>query len=83
MKCPLCERDVSKLFGHHLKPKKSDELLYLCKDCATQMHAFFTRLEMRQKYNSLEKLKASPKVQEYLNWVRDKPIMNLHPTMKD
>ena len=79
--CELCNR-ISILEKHHLKPKKSDETSLMCVDCARQVHALFTRTELRQKYNTIAKLKTSPKIQKYLKWIKKRPIMNLHPSMK-
>ena len=79
--CELCGR-LSKLERHHFKPKKSDEVAHFCQDCARQVHALFTRTELRQKYNTIEKLKKHPKIKKYLGWISKRPIMGLHPAMK-
>lgn len=75
--CSLCCREVPKSYyeKHHLKPhcKKSKEFVWMCKDCADQVHELFTNNELRDIYNTLESLLANEKVQKWVKWVRKKP----------
>ena len=57
--CVLCKREVKVITKHHLiqKQKKGKEIIKVCVSCSKQIHALFTNAELKQKYNTLEKLK--------------------------
>ena len=72
--CELCDREVEKLTRHHLIPKqrggKKKGVVMFCLACKDQVHRLFTNKELSREYNTLEKLRANPKVQNYIKWVR-------------
>jgi hypothetical protein len=78
MKCELCQREVNRLTVHHLIPrqavkrKKADPgpTVEICSPCHSQIHHFFTNLELAQNYNTLDKLKNEPRMQKFLSWLR-------------
>ena len=79
MKCPLCKREVEKLTRHHLRPNglnhpKGQEKALICLDCHRRIHILYSNEDLREKYNTLEKLKKAPKVIEYLNRVEKIPV---------
>ena len=78
--CELCERDVLKEGSekHHLIPgkrkwkkirRKDIKTIRVCWNCADQIHKLFTNSELRREYNTLEKLKASEKIQKWVAWI--------------
>lgn len=77
-KCQLCEREDN-LHRHHAKPKKfkkslvNNEMLF-CRDCDKQVHALFRLKDLRDKYNTPDKLLAHPAIMKYVEWVKDKPL---------
>jgi len=84
MKCSICQRDFEKLEKHHFeagRKKKSDDGIKVCHQCGDQLHLMFSNRELRNKYNTLEKILAEPKVQKYIEWVKNKPI-ETHFTVK-
>lgn len=73
--CSLCHRSVpsqSYLEKHHSIPsskggKKTD---LVCIDCGDQIHQLFTNNELRDKLNTIDKLREEPVVQTWVKWVR-------------
>ena len=76
--CELCERDVpsKRIEKHHFEPKKKKQkegsvnVALVCNPCGDQLHQLFTNKELEKEYNTIEKLKAHPKVQKWIAWVR-------------
>jgi hypothetical protein len=42
----------------------------VCRACHRQLHALFSNKELASELDSLEKLKAHPAMQKFLNWVK-------------
>jgi 5-methylcytosine-specific restriction protein A len=76
VRCELCERDVppSLITQHHLKPKekggKPEHKVPLCRPCHKQVHATFGNAELAKCLDSLEALRSSPMMAEFLKWIR-------------
>lgn len=70
--CELCERIVEETTRHHLIPKnrKESPTVDLCRPCHDQVHAVFTHHELKQRYDTLEKLKAADEMRKFVRWVR-------------
>ena len=76
MICKICEQDFEKkgMEKHHLVPKKKRQkefrtkIIDVCSVCGDQIHKLFTRTELSTEYNTLEKLKASSKIQKWVEW---------------
>ena len=70
--CTLCKRDVEILHKHHLIPKskRGRETIKVCRSCVEMIHVLFTNKELANEYNTLEKLKASPKIKKYVRWIK-------------
>jgi len=83
MVCELCGRDVE-LTEHHLIPKQKAQNIhkingverqnkaYLCKPCHKQVHALFDNRELKQNYNTIQKLKSHSGIIKFIEWVRKK-----------
>lgn len=78
--CELCRRivpverinDPQMIQEHHLIPENRAEspTTTLCRPCHKQIHAVFTNEELRESYDSLEALRDSDRLAEYLEWIR-------------
>jgi len=70
--CELCKRDDVPLTKHHLIPKQKggDDTALVCIPCSKQIHALFANRELKQQYNTIEKLQANAQVQTWIDWVR-------------
>lgn len=77
--CPVCERPTPADFveRHHLVPraKKGKETVSVCIDCGDMLHKLFTVKELAKVYNSVEKIKANPKVQNWAKWIQRRPFV--------
>ena len=74
--CPICKRNIPKEYieKHHLIPKskKGKETILVCIDCGNQVHLLFSIKELKNKYNTLDKLLENDKVQTWAKWVYKK-----------
>ena len=75
--CALCNRSIpDEIFveRHHLIPasKGGKKTERFCIDCGDQVHKLFTLNELRDVYNTVEKLKSDSRVQTWISWVRKK-----------
>jgi ATP-dependent protease Clp ATPase subunit len=78
--CELCGRMVDALTEHHLYPKsqgrragrKIVELptVRVCRACHRQIHALFSNKQLARELDSVEKLRAHPEMEKFLEWVR-------------
>ena len=85
--CPLCDReiplDVPKSL-HHLIPKskggKGGPTVLLHHICHKQIHLLFKENELAKNLNNIEDLKSHPKLEKFINWVKNRRIdyPNLH-----
>jgi hypothetical protein len=78
--CPLCERSIppqARQSRHHLTPKlrggKGGPTVLLHQICHNEIHATFTETELARSYSSIAALRAHPRVEKFVNWVRKRP----------
>jgi hypothetical protein len=57
---------------HHLVPaaKGGKNAEIVCIDCGDQIHQLFSNNELRDLYNTMDKLRVHPAVQKWIKWVR-------------
>ena len=86
--CSLCEREVPRemITLHHLRPRehggKPEHRTPLCRPCHKQLHAVFSNKALARFYDSLDRLRAEPTLQPFLNWIRkQKPGRNFRTAM--
>jgi len=76
MICLICRRETQEKFleKHHLIPAskggKNGKTIPVCIDCGNQIHLLFTNNELRDSYNTLEKLLEHPKIKTWVKWIR-------------
>ena len=78
--CMFCNRtDVPGMHGHHVVPrcKKGKEIVPTCGSCGSFIHATWSHNELRDGYNTVEKIVADERFQKYLKW-----LMKQQPTAK-
>lgn len=74
--CELCEREGVGTETHHLVPQSKDggseesNLAEVCTSCHRKIHATFANIELKDKYDSIEALKRSKKIRDYVKWIR-------------
>ena len=87
-KCSLCERDSVEITAHHLIPKTTHTNKYskknfttsemsktvdLCRSCHKMVHATFDEKELARSYNTIELLKKSDVVYNFIKWIQKQP----------
>ncbi len=78
MQCQLCQRELEKLTVHHLVPRQTvkrqqaeaGETIDICSACHRQIHSLFSNKTLAKNLNTIEKLRAEPKMEKFLIWVR-------------
>jgi hypothetical protein len=80
MNCPLCERDIvpGSADKHHLIPKlkggKNGPTVNLHTVCHKKIHSTFSENELARIYNTIDKLLCHPDIQNFVKWVKNKPL---------
>jgi hypothetical protein len=74
MNCPICGRNTPNQYTekHHLVPrcKHGKEVVLVCIDCGDQVHQLFSEKELRDEYNTIDKLIAHTDIQKWIKWIR-------------
>ncbi len=76
--CPICSRTLGKqnISKHHLIPKsrggKDSELIEIHNICHQKIHSVFTLKELRDEYNTVEKLVEHEEITKFIKWVSKK-----------
>ena len=76
MQCQICTRKVPDglMEHHHLKPKeRKGTRILVCIDCGNQLHQLFSNKELAKQYNTLDKILANKKIQNWVKWIQNKP----------
>lgn len=78
--CPLCLRPVPPGVPqslHHLIPKlkggKGGPVVLLHHLCHKEVHARFSETELARRFNTVEALRQSERLQPFLEWVAKRP----------
>ena len=75
--CPLCGRaliDGPSVNAHHLIPKtfKGNVTVLIHTICHSKIHSVFTERELLQHYHTVERLRAHPEIEKFIQWVAKK-----------
>lgn len=76
--CVFCKRSgVPKTHGHHIVPrcKGGKEIVTTCGACGSFIHATWSHNQLRDEYNTVERILADERFQKYLMW-----LMKQQPT---
>lgn len=78
--CPLCGRPIPQgapASQHHLVPKlkggKRGETVLLHAICHKEIHAACTEAELAREFNTIEALRAHPRLARFVAWVAKRP----------
>ena len=78
--CPLCLREIPPGVPqslHHLIPKlkggKNGPTILVHHICHKEIHAALSEGELAKKFNSIETLKAHPRLSKFFDWVAKRP----------
>lgn len=73
--CPLCKRPLGSSYNkHHLIPKtfRGKETVDIHRICHDKIHSLFTERELKQEYNTIEKLLQHEEIQKFVKWLANK-----------
>ena len=76
--CPICKRELGEtnLSKHHLIPKskggKNGQTVLIHNICHQKIHSLFSEKELKENYNTIEKLRASEEMIAFIKWVSKK-----------
>ena len=76
--CPLCRRPMipgPSVNEHHLIPKLKGGKVAdpVHRVCHNKIHATWDENQLRDEYNTWEKIRAAPEMQSFIKWVAKKP----------
>jgi len=78
--CPLCGRPIpprARQSLHHLIPRlrggKGGPTVLLHQICHNEIHATLTEAELARQYNTIEALRAHPRLARFIAWVGKRP----------
>lgn len=86
MICEICGRqgETEYFEKHHLEPaqkRKDSDVIDVCHQCGDQIHLLFTNAELKNEYNTLDKIMSDSRIVRYVRWVRKQPLSK-HITTK-
>jgi hypothetical protein len=91
--CELCRRripderidDPQVVQEHHLRPERraTSPTVMLCRPCHDQIHALFTNEQLRESYDTVERLREADRLQGYLDWIRTTEKLDIRVTTSD
>ncbi|MFT4949634.1 MAG: 5-methylcytosine-specific restriction protein A [Natronomonas sp.] len=91
--CALCRRrvpdehlgDPQAVQEHHLRPERRAEspTVMLCRPCHKQVHALFTNEELREDYDTIERLRGADRLQDYRSWIRGTDKLDIRVSTSD
>jgi hypothetical protein len=50
-----------------------NRVVWVCAPCHRHIHATFSEKELALTYNSVNALKAHPRIRRFIDWIEDKP----------
>ncbi|MBO9478638.1 HNH endonuclease [Shimia sp. R11_0] len=78
--CPLCHRPIppkARQSRHHLIPRlrggKGGPTVLLHQICHNEIHATLSETELAQHFNTVETLRAHPRLAKFIKWVAKRP----------
>lgn len=75
--CSFCGRTgAPKLHSHHVVPrcKGGKDIEPTCGACGSFIHATWSHNELRDEYNTVEKIKQDERYQKFWKWLVKQPI---------
>ena len=68
--CAFCNREVPTR-GHHVVPrcKGGRDIVPTCHSCEDFIHKTWTHNELRDAFNTVEKIQSDPRFQKFLRWL--------------
>ena len=85
--CPLCHRELAEpIVRHHLIPPskggKDTPTVAMHKICQAKVHAVFSETELKNYYNTVERLLENEEIQKFVKWVSKKELEFFDTTIR-
>jgi len=84
--CPVCNRETPEIYQehHHLIPKakKGKETILVCVDCGDMIHQLIPLSELKNEYNTLEKLITFEPLIKWGKWANKKKSFKINMKSK-
>jgi hypothetical protein len=86
-KCPLCNRELAEpIVRHHLIPPskggRDTPTVAMHKICQAKVHAVFTETELKNYYNTVDRIKEHEDITKFIKWVSKKELEFFDTTIK-
>jgi uncharacterized Zn finger protein len=79
--CPICGRNTPEkhIEKHHLVPKAKGgkDTILVCRNCGDFLHKLFTNNQLRDNFNTLEKILYNESIQTWIKWVQKRETFNI------
>lgn len=81
--CAFCSRETVTR-GHHVVPRSKGGRVVVptCVSCEDFIHKTWSHNELRDTYNTVEKIRAEERFQRFLAWLRKQPPSAVHRTKR-
>lgn len=73
--CSLCDRELSNQKSrHHLTPQMygGKDIINLHKMCHDKIHTVFTEKELKNEFNTMDKIRQNEEIIKFIKWVSKK-----------
>ncbi len=83
-KCPICKRPFDDTMDeHHLIPKskKGKDAATIHRVCHDKIHSMFTNQELKNYYNTIDKIMEREEMQKFAKWVSKKVANYTDPSI--
>ncbi|NIP29502.1 MAG: HNH endonuclease [Candidatus Dadabacteria bacterium] len=74
--CLICRRKLEQPFDkHHIIPKSKGgkKTILIHRICHSKIHSVLTENQLKNNYNTVEKIVSVPEINEFIKWVSNKP----------
>lgn len=75
--CQICGRELGEVLidEHHLIPKtfKGTETITIHKICHNAIHGYFSERELKNYFNTVERILGDERMVRFVEWVKNKP----------
>jgi hypothetical protein len=74
-RCAFCERET-RTRGHHVVPRSKGGKLVVptCESCENFIHSTWSHNELRDTWNTVEKVRADERFARFLKWLLKQPV---------
>ncbi len=81
--CAFCGR-VTRTRGHHIVPKSKGGRVVLptCESCEDFIHSTWSHNELRDSFDTVEKIRADARFGRFLKWLLKQPVATVYASKR-